>query len=214
MKTTEPDTLSTVDTASRQITDPALLEKARSLRPFYFIVVVWGERYTDFLLNFCIASLLSPNNIPALANRGRNKFLIATTDEDWARMQPSPIFRLLKEYVEPIFIRIPPCPADVSQCVHMGIGHKLATHMAFEDRAYAAVLTPDMMVSDGTFAAAQRHAANGIEVVLVAALRFGEEPLFDNLEKLGLASASSRFGDEGRPLVATVGAFAVPLEPT
>src|SRR5271156_2449586 len=90
--------------------DKSFTTKARGLRPFYFIVVVWGECFTDYLLNFCIASLLSPNNIPALLNSG-NKFLIATTDEDWARMQSRPIFQLLKQYIEPVFLRIPPFPA-------------------------------------------------------------------------------------------------------
>ena len=195
--------LSSADGDCPQLPDEAFLEKARTLRPFYFIVVVWGERYTDFLLNFCIPALLSPHNIPALANRGGNKFLVATTDEDWKRMQPRPIFQLLKQYVEPVFIRIPPCPEGVSHCIHMGVGHKLATHMAFEDRAYGVLLTPDLMVSDGTMAAAQSHAVNGVQVVLTAALRFAEEPLFEHLEKLGIVAIDSRFGDEARPLVAT-----------
>ena len=186
-----------------QVADEAFLEKARALRPFYFIVVAWGEHFTEYMLNFCIPALLSPNNIPALVNRGKNKFLVATTDEDWERIQLRPIFQLLKQYVEPVFICIPPCPADAYNHVHMGIGHKLATQMAFEDRAYAAILTPDLIVSDGTLAAAQRHAVNGIQVVLTAALRFGEEPLFENLEKLGIVAINSRFGDEARPLIAT-----------
>jgi len=188
------------------VPDEAFLEKARGLRPFYFVVVVWGERYTDFLLNFCFASLLSPGNIPSLANRGdgtHNKFLIATTDEDWARMQDRPIFRRMREFVEPVFVRIPPSPEGVSGYVHMGIGHKLTTHMAFEARAYSVLLTPDLMLSDGTMAAVQRHAVDGVQVVLTAALRFGEEPLFENLERLGIASIDSRFGDEARPLVAS-----------
>jgi len=192
-----------VDRARSQTVGEAFLEKARTLRPFYFIVVVWGERFTEFLLNFCIPSLLSPNNIPALVNRGKNKFLIATTHEDWERMERRPIFQLLKQYVEPVFISIPPRPADVGSHLHMGIGHKLATQMAFEDRAYAAILTPDLIVSDGTFAAAQRYAVDGVRVVLTAALRFGEEPLFENLEKLGIAAINSRFSDEARPLIAT-----------
>lgn len=182
--------------------DPAFVEKARKLRPFYFIVVVWGERYTDLLLNFCIASLLSPNNIPALLNRG-NKFLIATTNEDWARMKDRAIFKLLKQYVEPVFFLIPPCPEGVHGCTHMGIGHKLTTQRAFQDRAYGAILTPDIMLSDGTVAAMQKHAVEGKEVLLTAALRFGEEPLFEHLKQLGVASIDSRFSDEGRPLVAT-----------
>src|SRR5277367_2963882 len=177
-------------------------DKARALRPFYFIVAVWGERFTDLLLNFCVASLLSPNNIPALLNSG-NKFLVATTDEDWERMQSQPIFQLLEQYIDPVFIRIPPCPSGANKYLHMGIGHKLATHMAFDDRAYAAVLTPDMMVSDGTVAALQRHAVNGIQVVLTAALRFGEEPLFEHLKQMGIAAFDSPYDSEARPVVAT-----------
>ena len=183
--------------------DEAFNAKARALRPFYFIVVVWGERYTDFLLNFCIPALLSPGNIPALHNRAKNKFLIATTDEDWARMQDRPIFRMLRDYVEAVFIRIPPCPDGVSGCVHMGIGHKLATQIAFEARAYSVLLTPDLMVSDGTMSQVQRHAVNGVQVVLTAALRFGEEPLFKHLDELGICNINSRFGDEARALIAS-----------
>jgi len=186
-----------------QTADELFLAKARMLRPIYFIVVVWGERFTEFLLNFCIPSLLSPNNIPALVNRGKNKFLIATTKEDWEQMQARPIFWLLKHYVEPVFIRIPPRPANVGSHLHMGIGHKLATQMAFEARAYATIITPDLIVSDGTYALAQRHVVDGIQLVLTPALRFGEEPLFENLEKLGIAAINSRFSYDARPLIAT-----------
>ena len=181
----------------------AFIEKARALRPFYFIVVCWGERYTDFLLNFCIAALLSPNNIPALLNRGKNKFLIATTDEDWDRMQTRPIFKLLSEYVEPVKVLIQAPPEGLSACIHMGLGHKLTTQMAFEANAYAVLLTPDLMVSDGTIAAAQRHAVDGIQVVLTAALRFGEEPLFKHLEALGIISADQSYSKNAAPLTGT-----------
>lgn len=182
--------------------DDAFLEKARVLRPIYFVVVVWGEDFTDLLLQFCIPALLSPNNIPALHNRG-NRFLIATTDEDWKRIEIHPIVSLLKRYVELVFIRISPPAEGVPFHLHMGIGHKLATQMAFEHRAYAMVLTPDLIVSDGCIALAQKHVTEGVHLVLTPALRFAEEPLFEHLAKLGVASIDSRLGDEGRPLVAT-----------
>jgi len=184
------------------VEDGAFIAKARALRPFYFIVVAWGDRYTDFLLNFCIASLLSPNNIPALLNSG-NKFLIATTDEDWARMQSRPIFQILKQYVEPVFIRIPRPSATSNFCMSASMGHKLATHMAYEDRAYGALLVPDQIVSDGTVASLQRHAVDGYQVVLTAWLRFGEEPLFEQLKLMGKATLDSCSGDESRPLTVT-----------
>jgi len=176
-------------------------DSTKKLRPIYFIVVVWGERYTDYFLNFCIAALLSPNNIPALHNREKNKILISTTHEDWDAMQIRPIFNLLKQYLEPVLVAIPSCPDGLSSCVHMGIGHKLATEIAFKERAYAVLLTPDLILSDGTISAVQRRAVEGYHVVLTAAMRFGEEPLFENLNKLGVANIHSNFAKDGNPLI-------------
>lgn len=176
------------------------IEKAQALRPFYFIVVCWGKRYSDFLLNYCISALLSPNNIPALRNQGKNKFLIATTNEDWDYMQSSPIFKLLSGYVEPIKISISLPPNDLSPCIHMGLGHKLATQMAFNANAYAVLLTPDLMVSDGTMAAVQRRAVENYHLFLVAALRFAEEPLFKHLQDIHEESLKSQSSDRVCPI--------------
>jgi hypothetical protein len=68
----------------------------------------------------------------------------------------------------------------------MGIGHKRAAQMAHNDGAYVVFLTPDLMVSDGTVKALHQYAQAGAKVVLVAALRFGEEPLFQNLKTMGI----------------------------
>lgn len=174
---------------------------AASLRPFYFMVVVWGERYCDFLLRYCLASLLSPNNVPALKNHG-NKLLIATTKEDRLRLEGRPMLQKFARYCEVEFIDIPPCPPEISACIHMGIGHKKLTQLAFENRAYGVVLTPDMMNSDGTVAAMQMRALEGYEVMLTVALRFAEEPLFDHLRKIGVFPAQESNVDP-LPIVAT-----------
>src|SRR5690349_1519922 len=168
---------------------------APTLRPFYFIIVLWGERFRTYFLDFCLPSLLSPNNIPALDPRRHSKFLICTTQEDWAAMEQSPIFGLMRNYVEPVLITIPLPPPGRAGCQHMGVGHKKATDLAFKDRAYGVLVTPDYMVSDGSIAALQRHAERGKRLVLVAAQRFGEEPLFDNLERMGLLDRKQRLSE-------------------
>ena len=53
------------------------------MRPFYFVVVVWGREYRDYFLEYCLPSLLSPGNIPALDGKRPAKVLFATTAEDW-----------------------------------------------------------------------------------------------------------------------------------
>ncbi len=153
-------------------------------RPFYIINVLWGEQFRDYFLQFCLPSFLSPGNLPALRTRQKSRFLLATRPEDWAAMKETAIFKELERWVEPVYIEIPPCPPDKSGCEHMGIGHKLACELAFRDKAYGVLITPDCMISDGTIRNLQDHALAGIELVLVAALRFGEEPLFRHFEAI------------------------------
>ena len=168
-------------------------------RPFYFIVVLWGEAFRNCFLEFCLASTLAPGNIPALNTTPRSKFLIATRPDDWAAMRETEMFHLLERYVEPVYIEIPPCPAGVHGCQHMGIGHRQACDMAHRDKAYAVVLTPDSMLSDGSVARLQDLARQGTELVLAPALRFGEEPFFAHLRAIGAVPAERR-GDTAAPL--------------
>jgi hypothetical protein len=172
------------------------------LRPLYFIVVFWGDRFYRYLTDYCLPSLLSPNNIPVLGG-ARHKFIFCTTAEDWAVLSTTEGFLRLQKYIEPCFIEIPPAPIERSGCEHMGVGHKLAAEMAYRDKAYAVFMTPDLMVSDGTVRALCKHASAGVKVVLTAALRFGEEPLFENLKSLGITREGERLSKSGGPLTIT-----------
>ncbi|HWG06270.1 MAG TPA: hypothetical protein VG271_14760 [Beijerinckiaceae bacterium] len=169
-------------------------------RAFYFIVVLWGERFRDYFLKFCLASALSPGNIPALKTSPRSKFLIATRPDDWAAMRGSDMFALLERYVDPVYIEIPPCPPDRSAYQHMSIGHRMACNMAHQDKAYAVILTPDCMLSEGSVARLQALARGGAKLVLTAALRFGEEPFFAHLRQIGALPNEGQSGP-GAPLV-------------
>ena len=162
-----------------------------TLRPFYFVVVFWGETFRNYLADYCLPSLLAPGNIPILG-RGKHKFIFCTTPHDWKMITTTRIFATLRLHIEPCFVEIPPAPPGKSGCEHMGIGHKLAAQMAHRDGAYGVFLTPDLMISDGTVTALRRHALAGARVVLVAALRFGEEPLFQHLMAAGALKAGER----------------------
>lgn len=171
------------------------------LRSFYFVVVFWGKTFRDYFIDYCLPSLLAPRNIPVL-ERGAHKFIFCTTAHDWEAISETGIVKTLKRYIEPYFLEITPAPPGKAACEHMGIGHKLATEMCHRDRAYGVFLTPDLMVSDGTVEALQRYARTGAKVVLVAALRFAEEPLFEHLDHMGILKAGKPCRD-GAPLVIT-----------
>ncbi len=154
--------------------------------PFYFIIVLWGERFCDYFLEYCVPSMLSPGNLPALSTSQPSKFLIATTAADWAALQSSPVFSAMAHYISAEIIEIPPCPPGRSSYDHMGLGHKLACERAFRNCAYAMVLTPDCMLSDGTISRLQELAHAGCELVVAAAIRFSEEAFLGHLRKLGV----------------------------
>ncbi len=176
--------------------------QSASLRPFYFVVVFWGERFRNYLADYCLPSLLAPGNIPALRG-GNHKFIFCTTPHDWETISATGIYATLKQHIEPCFVEIPPAPPGKSGCEHMGLGHTLAAQMAHRDGAYGVFLTPDLMMSDGTVTALRRHALAGAKVVLVAALRFGEEPLFQRFMTLGIIKEGERLSELGRPLSMT-----------
>lgn len=175
-------------------------ENAILARPFHFIVVLWGERFRNYFLEYCLPSLLSPGNIPALSTRAPGKFLIASRPEDWAAMKETPIFRLMERYIAPVYVELPPCPPGRAGCTHMGIGHILCSDISFREKAYTVIMMPDSMLSDGTVARLQTLIAAGAEVVLTTALRFGEESFFDGLETSGVLPAES-CRDSGMPLI-------------
>ena len=74
--------------------------------------------------------------------------------------------------------------------------------MAHRDKVYAVILTPDSMLSDGSVARLQELANNGAQLVLTAALRFGEEPFLGHLQNLGVLPGETR-GRSGTPVVIT-----------
>ena len=183
---------STADNGARETATKVPDGVAGLERPFHFITVVWGKTFCETFLEYCVASLLSPGNLPALQTRQRSKFVIATLPDDWRRMSATPIFREIEKYVEPVFIEIPPCPPGKSGCEHMGVGHKAACQLAHDEKAYAVIFTPDCMISDGTVRQLQQHAKQGIELVWVPALRFAEEPFLGHLRAWGLIADESR----------------------
>jgi len=179
------------------------LRPVTPLRPFYFIIVFWGDRFRGHLADFCLPSSLSPNNIPRLSGGRRNRFVFCTTVEDWAALIRTAIFAELERHIEPQFIEIPPAPPGRPGAEHMGVGHKLAAQMAHKEGGYGIFLTPDLMMSDGSVVALERYARAGHRVVLSVALRFGEEPLFENLRTTGIIREGERLSQLGRPLTIT-----------
>ena len=100
-----------------------------SLRPFYFICVFWGRQYWQEFCRLCLASMLSPGNIPSLDEdiRQTSRFVIVATRQDWEEVQDDPTFILMRQHIEPLFIELPSPDADDNKMNVMSQGHALAS---------------------------------------------------------------------------------------
>jgi hypothetical protein len=66
-------------------------------------LIVWGPRFVDKFMNYCLPSLLASGNIPALARKGRAVVSIVTTEPDRDRMTAHPAFARLRKHAEVVF---------------------------------------------------------------------------------------------------------------
>jgi len=167
-----------------------------SPRPFYFICVFWGRQYWQEFCRLCLASMLSPGNIPALDQdiRPDSRFVIVATQQDWDELQDDPTFILMCRYIEPLFIELPRPDADDNKMNVMSQGHALASQAAFQARARGVYLTPDLVLSDGSVVALQRLSRDGKKIVLCVAVRLTEEGCLPELEALGVM-------EPGQPMI-------------
>jgi hypothetical protein len=79
---------------------------AHSLSHVTLLLPVWGSQFTRRFLEFCLPTLLAPNNIPALARVLPCRFVLLTGENDEATIKSHPAWRRLEQIcaVEVAFI--------------------------------------------------------------------------------------------------------------
>ena len=107
--------------------------------PVYLIVVFWGDKYRRFFETLCLPSMLAPGNLPVLQAHPGSKLMICTTDADWAALQDLPLFRRLRDFVEPVMIDIGLPPAGLHPGFHMSKGHAICIGLARQNRSWIRV---------------------------------------------------------------------------
>ncbi len=177
-------------------TMPTVAAHQSIVRPLYLMVGFWGDRFRNFFLDFCLPSLLSPNNLGVLAAADGHRLLICTTVDDWAKLTQTPLWSTVQRHVSPTFIEagLPEDSSAEAKFRHMTAGHRLLVNAALKDRALACQIMPDAMYTDGTIACALRYASQGAYAVLTVAMRLKEEGLFADLLRGGVISTNSNEG--------------------
>jgi len=132
------------------------------------LMPVWGYRFTGRFLEFCLPTLLAPNNIPALANELPCRFILLSSAGDVPFIRAHPAWRKLEEL----------CATDIEFIDDLitHANHTATITLAFERairRAGAAIcntcfffLMSDYLVADGSLRTVLTTMRAGARVVL------------------------------------------------
>ena len=173
-----------------------------AIRPFYFMVPFWGERYRRYFTDNLLPSLLAPSNLPLLHAEDGHRFLLATTREDWNAIVDLPIMAKLCLHATPTLIEIPnpqsaTAPGSTDAIMHQNVAQRLLVEAAYAAKAYGCLFSPDFIISDCMVAALLRHVRAGLHLVLCPSLRQAEESALAELERLGYLSTALRPSQTG-----------------
>jgi len=169
-------------------------------RPLYISCVFWGEEFSYYYTEYFLATLIASKNLPAIKGVRECKLLVATTLDDFNKINELPITKEVEKYAELVFIEIPPCPPGVHGCNHMGVGHILATDMAFRDKAYLCALVPDMLMSNGTIEFINQKIEAGYSSVLCTCMRVEDIGFLASVRKFGRKRLNENISNGCTPL--------------
>ena len=144
------------------------MSKLEDIKPIYFYNVFWGETYRESFLRECASSLLAPNNLPSLKPNPKNRYIIATTQDDWKAMVNDEVFIQLNKYIQTEFVEMPKDEKTKrnASLLYMSAGHKLLTNIMFSRRVWGIQTTPDSIFNDGFVSYIQTQMTKGKMLVL------------------------------------------------
>jgi hypothetical protein len=149
----------------------------------YLGVTFWGDEYRRYFIDYCLASLLAPGNLPGISDKSSACLLVATTNSDWAQLQGEPAFAAVKG-----LIRVEHLPFSGATDAHgrrmlvMSEGHRLLAQRMFVDGAQGVFIYPDMIAATGFLTALERLWHQGSAVVMFMNVRFANEGIFTEVK--------------------------------
>jgi hypothetical protein len=144
------------------------------MRKTIFTTVVWGDEFTFHFVNFCLPSLLSPGNLPALLPLAPVEFWIYTSQKDGARIEASPAYGRLRAVAATRIINVDDASVlagsnDQNNAYALMVqAHRHAVQAAWEQDAAIAIVYPDTILGDGSFAAVAKRVSAGKRAVMCA----------------------------------------------
>jgi hypothetical protein len=130
---------------------------------------VWGAGHIELFNTIGLPSLLSPFNLPAIAEPQNCRYFLYTRAQDVEKLRDSAAFARLERLL-PVEILLTPEPIEVPHST-MSWCHKDTLRRADEDDVAAVFLPPDCVWSDGSLARLQKLADAGKSTVHMTGIR-------------------------------------------
>jgi hypothetical protein len=152
------------------------------VKRLHLVSCVWGDKYLDLFLNYCIPSLLAPGNLPSAP--GRCRMMVVTRAEDKPKITDHPHWKLLGKYAEQ---RIEVLNAEGGDwAAHryeiISVAHRRAYEMGFADGSAVGIVCPDNVYASGYVARLLGWLDAGKRLVLQFGLRAAYESLAPQLQ--------------------------------
>jgi len=164
----------------------AVIGKARPAEyRIYATVACWGVPYISLMEVSMLASLLAPNNFPALAEKAELHLELFTMQEDVQRLANSPALRKLGDHC---VVKIFAFPDEVSfhrgelPFMLLGFASHATALRAERDGADLMHISADMIFADGSYAAVAKRLTHEPLLLLNDNLNAYSEPVLKRLE--------------------------------
>jgi len=155
--------------------------EARRPSGYFFLTPVWGLSYTKLYIDTVIPSQLADGNLPVFRGQPGNRYIIYTRREDAELIRSSAVFEQINACVPVTFEFI----TDKISVVHDMMTDCFRRGIKAAEQADAAVLflTPDIVLSDGSFATLKRLSVAGHDVIYIPAIRTMKTAVAARLEQ-------------------------------
>lgn len=150
------------------------------LHHMHLVTVVWGELHRSLFTQAALPTLLSSNNLPALAGSIRLTYTIYTTPYDAKKIRDSQSFEYLQELVEVSIIEHDDFLERDTFSEHHHFQYREQCR-ARDDKAFMVSVVPDIVWSDGSLPYLRKLFEQGKRIVFLKCLRVNSETFIPEL---------------------------------
>lgn len=133
--------------------------------------VVWGDAYVDLFEQVNIRSLLSPGNLPELAQQYSTRLLVITAPENYARLKSSPTLAKVAKKVDVEIDCVSLINDQQDKYIRSSAGQSILIARAAERGAWAILNAPDGVYGDGTYSTLAHHFKSSAKLIAAPSLQ-------------------------------------------